>query len=1057
MPAVHPEEMVHKKKTDFDARSDHSVTSCRSTHGHSTRLIHYLKPTAGPKDFHEPATAFQPDKEALTAFLQERFIQGKHDIWAFATGRKWGVATGPGIGTFLMATAWACQLFIVLALSAVPFWIMITTTSGFYGSYSVELGTQERGIPYMQPYSFNNQHSDPSFLPALNFASILEDKGDKDLTSRMKFVGTEYLLGLDMGRDHFLFIVGLFDVLAILFLLYSRRHFKLTVEKYQSEYDEQVLEIADYTVLVTGLPKDISPSDADAALLEYFNSRYASYQEETGSSPVAEVYPITTEGELVEMLKKRRKLEVNVMRLLAKQVSTGKDLSKKIEKAKAKHEDMEAQVAAKATDASIHKLRGAFVVFNEAKLADEAVASAPCGWLQRLVVPRASRLRGKHILTIEAATAPSNYIYENLAISPLSRSTRVAISNSIVFLLLIAALALVIILKTYQNTLLAQLNMDQGIIQRVVAQRAPSVLPASAAATGDVAAWEAAMASECSGVLPQCPATALNPFSNGVNVTMAYGAYLEVEPQALQSYYTNNFLRSMTDCVTNEAACNAAVPAETQVACLTCYCQGIRDAEARGTLPFNFFQASVAKAKCRPYLAFDAAGAGINAAIAVLLAAVNVVLGAVIRTLTLFERHRSHTEEHASLCWKTTIAQFLNTSITPLVASAEIRWLAVVFGGVVFESGYPDFTTNWYATAGTQVVIILLTTSLTQRAVGWVTGAVVPAVIRRVGRPYTQEQLHEMHMNAGFHLGNAFAEVSLVTMQALTFGAGIPVMYVIAAAAMLINTVDTKVKLRYVWPLPRRFGMKCTYMYLSIVKAMTYLHTLFAVWMLSYFRMHGQIANLDVAEKAALSSGADGSSESFVTWFRYERIFQVATWGHCALLLGFVLREAVPATLGSVLKILKLAAGLRPSAQDLVPVDADMPFMDAIQTGTMRGMTSYNVAHVEKAVLFDDKDLAAVASVNDGLAPFPAAAAALAGVPVPPTEGAMALKSALEDERHSPEVEIGVLAGAARAGVGTGSAAQHSGSGRGADADTSEGSEEEGEEDEESDESSLER
>lgn len=137
--------------------------------------------------------------------------------------------------------------------------------------------------------------------------------------------------------------------------------------------------------------------------------------------------------------------------------------------------------------------------------------------------------------------------------------------------------------------------------------------------------------------------------------------------------------------------------AALQVACLACYCQGISDAEKRGALPFDYFNAAVAKAKCKPFLAFDAAGAGINAAIAVLLAAVNVVLGAVIRSLTLFERHRSHTEEHASLCWKTTVAQFLNTSITPLVASAEIRWLSVVFGGIVFESGFPDFTTNWCA------------------------------------------------------------------------------------------------------------------------------------------------------------------------------------------------------------------------------------------------------------------------------------------------------------------------------------------------------------------------
>lgn len=67
------------------------------------------------------------------------------------------------------------------------------------------------------------------------------------------------------------------------------------------------------------------------------------------------------------------------LRLLAQQKSTGKDLAKQVAKAKAQHEEMEAKVAAAALDSSVHKLRGAFVVFNEAWLADEAVASAPRG------------------------------------------------------------------------------------------------------------------------------------------------------------------------------------------------------------------------------------------------------------------------------------------------------------------------------------------------------------------------------------------------------------------------------------------------------------------------------------------------------------------------------------------------------------------------------------------------------------------------------------------------------------------------------------------------------
>lgn len=66
-------------------------------------------------------------------------------------------------------------------------------------------------------------------------------------------------------------------------------------------------------------------------------------------------------------------------RLLAQQATTGKNLQRQIMKAKDQHEEMEAQVAAAATDADIHKLRGAFIVFNEARLADDAISSAPHG------------------------------------------------------------------------------------------------------------------------------------------------------------------------------------------------------------------------------------------------------------------------------------------------------------------------------------------------------------------------------------------------------------------------------------------------------------------------------------------------------------------------------------------------------------------------------------------------------------------------------------------------------------------------------------------------------
>jgi hypothetical protein len=81
---------------------------------------------------------------------------------------------------------------------------MASCTRGFFGKYSRELGTPELGIPYMQPYSFNNKFAEPSVLPALNFASILEDKGNFEVTSKLKFEGNAWIVGSELGRDWFL-------------------------------------------------------------------------------------------------------------------------------------------------------------------------------------------------------------------------------------------------------------------------------------------------------------------------------------------------------------------------------------------------------------------------------------------------------------------------------------------------------------------------------------------------------------------------------------------------------------------------------------------------------------------------------------------------------------------------------------------------------------------------------------------------------------------------------------------------------------------------------------
>lgn len=114
----------------------------------------------------------------------------------------------------------------------------------------------------------------------------------------------------------------------------------------------------------------------------------------------------------------------------------------------------------------------------------------------------------------------------------------------------------------------AQLNIDGEVMRRTVAERAPDVLPRAAAARSAGEAWDAAMVADCLSTLPTCPDTALNPFPRGVNVTMEYGRYIYVEPEALASYYTNNFLKEMVECAADEDDCRDDTPPQVQVCVL---------------------------------------------------------------------------------------------------------------------------------------------------------------------------------------------------------------------------------------------------------------------------------------------------------------------------------------------------------------------------------------------------------------------------------------------------------------------------------------------------------
>ena len=306
--------------------------SARSTYVRSVWLTDFNNKQLAKKVFIPPNGPFEVDKMQALMFRHEHYhptyeARDKHGLTVgtkrltvLSKNRRWGEGLGTGLGTFLMSTTWMCAVLLLVMLTAIPFWAMIMATRGFFGKYSAAIADVRRtgsGIPYMQPYALREgmRIALATVLPALNLASILEDKDERDLTSRMRFGNNMPFGPWNLGRDWFLLsahlllcpalpaarnhhshvalvadarnkqrfapvpprrqplqppappplktkvcmdaVIALMDVLAVLIILGARARFQHRMKRYEGKYDAKVVELSDYTVLVSGLPKGL--------------------------------------------------------------------------------------------------------------------------------------------------------------------------------------------------------------------------------------------------------------------------------------------------------------------------------------------------------------------------------------------------------------------------------------------------------------------------------------------------------------------------------------------------------------------------------------------------------------------------------------------------------------------------------------------------------------------------------------------------------------------------------------------------------------------------------
>ena len=77
----------------------------------------------------------------------------------------------------------------------------------------------------------------------------------------------------------------------------------------------------------------------------------------------------------------------------------------------------------------------------------------------------------------------------------------------------------------------------------------------------------------------------------------------------------------------------------------------------------------------------------------------------------------------------------------------------------------------------------------------------------------------------------------------------------------------------------------------------------------------------------------DGSSDDFMTWFNFQRLFQFNTWGHLALIISFVIFQLVPFILATVFSFLRAISGVPTRPTEAADDAVSKTFQQALSDG----------------------------------------------------------------------------------------------------------------------------
>jgi len=569
--------------------------------------------------------------------------------------------------------------------------------------------------------------------------------------------------------------------------------------------DVSNITLTDYSLKVDGVPKaGITPEEIGA-----FFARFGRIHMVVLGTDVSGI--IVQHRRRVGWLRKREVLDAAFVK------SGGKSgvLKRAITAQVRRIEKMEAFLDQKMGSTG-NTVTSAFVTFETEASKDKALrAYKPHSLYAWLTRPKRLQMRGTHRLWVRRAPEGNDILWENLSVVGSSAGVRSALAWFGMLVVLVCTGAAVVIAKSSANKVPPSISCKP--VEAAGTLTCDAMWPAAATSGAN----SKAILQELGAFVSQVDAEVCSAYvaagSWRGNAT-AFAPYLR--PPALFDAGTNAWTGGF-DATTVEDECAA-------MACFDCMCKarfidsmdvalGVSaDDDGWWNLCQDYFLSKSVEVATAGFTAFT-----------------NILLAAMTRTFSTFERHHTKSALEASVSVKLFLALTINSAAIPLLVYANVDaldWIPFLFTGP-----YTDFSVGWYQSVASLVCITTAVNALVYPLTALAYN-LAGSLHRRAFARYalTQRGLNKMHEGFEFRLSERYAQMTSMLFTALMFSPGMPLLVPLAAVFCLGVYNEAKVTLLRHSKKPPAYDEAMAKIFVSIMPWASVMKVLLAGWMLSY-------------------------------------------------------------------------------------------------------------------------------------------------------------------------------------------------------------------------------